>query len=126
MTPKDPIGPVLLSELHKTEFDCFPIRGNSDKEVAGMLYRQALAEHTEGGTVGQVMEQTVMYLREDEQLEAVLQAFSKTGRHEFMAINSEAALTGMITLKTVLEQIIGHSAKSEFEDYDDPGAVAAR
>lgn len=125
VSPKDPIGPILLSELHKTGFACFPVQGNSDNEIAGMLYLEDLAGYTKGGMVGDAMEQKVVYIREDKPLEEVLQAFSKTGRHDFMVLDPQAQITGMVNLKDVLEQMIGHSVKTDFEDYDDPSAVTA-
>lgn len=124
VTAKDPIGPILLSELHKTGFKYFPVRGNSENEAGGMLYLEDLAKHTEGGLVSQAMDPKVFYIHEDKPLEEVLQAFSKTGRHEFIVLDSQAQITGSITLKEVLEQMTGHSAKTDFDDYEDASAVA--
>lgn len=124
VTPKDPIGPILLSELHKSGFTCFPVLGNSENELVGMIYLDEVAEHTGGGMVGEAMNPKVAYVREDKPLEEVLQAFSKTGRNDFVVVDEQARITGLINLKEVLEQMIGHSVKSDFDDYDNPSAVA--
>lgn len=124
VSAKDTVGPILLSELHKTGLTCFPVKGNSENEVEGLLYLENLVKLREGGVVSQAMETKVFYINQAKPLEEVLQAFTKTGQHEFMVINSETKITGMVNLKKVLEQMTGHSEKSDFDDYDDPSAVS--
>jgi len=121
---KEPIGPILLSELHKSGYSCFPVKGNSENEVLGMLYMRDLAQHTEGGVVSEAMDDEVFYVQEDQTLEHVLQAFSFTGSRVFMVVNVREEISGLITVKDVLEQVVGHSLQSDFEDYKDPAAVA--
>lgn len=124
ITTKEPIGPILLTELHKSGFSCFPVQGNSENEVVGMLDIESLSAHTEGGIVADAMDPLVFYVQEDKGLEEVLKAFSKTGRHIFMTVNSREKLTGLITVEDVLEQIVGHPLRNDFENYADPKSVA--
>lgn len=124
VTPKDPIGPILMSELHKSGFSCFPVQGNSVNEVVGMLYMNDLADYTSGGTVANAMNPEVYYVREDQKLDQVLQAFTYTSCYIFMVLNKQQELVGLISVSDVLEQLLGKSIYSEFMDYDNPASVA--
>jgi CBS domain containing-hemolysin-like protein len=121
---KEPIGPILISELHKTGFTCFPVKGNSKDEVLGMLDIHNLVEHAEGGAVTEAMDPHVLYVHEDQKLDSVLHAFAKTGACVFLVINSQEKIVGLVTLHDVLEQILGRSIDTSFEEYNDPRAVA--
>ncbi len=125
VTPKDPIGPILLSELHKSGFSCFPVQGNAPNEVVGILYLDDLVSYASGGTVANAMSDDVYYVREDQKLEQVLQAFTKTGRYVFMVVNRHGELSGLITVNDVLDQLLGSSIYSDFASYDDISAVAS-
>jgi CBS domain containing-hemolysin-like protein len=124
VTPKDPIGPILLSELHKNGFSCFPVKGNSENEIVGMLPIEGLSDHTAGGTVADVMDKHVFYVRQDKGLEEVLKAFNKTGRRMFIVINEDEKIVGLITVKDVLERLLGQSLHTDFENFGDPKSVA--
>ncbi len=124
VTPKDPIGPILLSELHKSGYTCFPVKGNAENEIVGMLQIRDLVERTEGGVVSEAMSQDVVYVREDQPLFRVAQAFVATQQHVFMVINKDDKLTGLITVRDLLEQLLGKSVKGEFEEYGDRAAVS--
>lgn len=124
VTTKEPIGPILLSELHKSGFECFPVQGNSKHEIVGMLHMDDLAQHTTGGVVSDVMDTKVLYVPEDQNLEYVLHAFNQTGRQLFVVIDTHEKITGLISVSDVIEQILGHSITGDFENYDDPSAVA--
>lgn len=120
---KEPIGPILLSELHKTGFDSFPVKGNSKEEILGRLEIHKLAKHAEGGTVSEAMDPNVVYLHQGQKLECVLQGFAKTGSNMFMVIDDHEKIVGLVTLGVVLEQMIGRSIDTNFETYNDPSAV---
>jgi CBS domain containing-hemolysin-like protein len=121
---KEPIGPILLSELHRSGHRCFPVQGNSKHEVIGMLYLDDVIQHTEGGVVSSVMDPQPRYVRDDQNLEQVFDAFNKTNRGIFIVVDVREKVVGLITLLDVLEQVTGHSIESEFEDFHDPSAVA--
>lgn len=124
VNPKDPIGPILLSELHKSGFSCFPVQGNSENEVVGMLPIEGLSERLEGGVVGDVMDDSVFYVHHDKGLEEVLKAFNKTGRRMFMVIDGRQKIVGLIIVKDVIEKLLGHSLHTDFEAFSDRKSVA--
>jgi CBS domain containing-hemolysin-like protein len=124
VNPKDPIGPILLSELHKSGFSCFPVKGNSDNEVVGMLPIEGLSDRLEGGVVGDVMDDKVFYVRQDKGVEEVLKAFNKTGRRMFVVIDQHEKITGLVTVKDVIEKLLGHSLHTDFETFGDRESVA--
>lgn len=124
VTPKDSIGPILLSELHRTGHSCFPVKGNSDNEVLGMLNLEQLEGFKEGGKVADAMSSGVYYVNENKTLSHVMQAFTKTGRYVFLVVNNEAKITGLISVSDALEELVGESIYSEFEEYAEKSAVA--
>jgi CBS domain containing-hemolysin-like protein len=124
VNPKDPIGPILLSELHKSGFSCFPVQGNSENEIVGTLPIEGLSEYTEGGTVADVMDKHVFYVKQDKGLEEVLKAFNKTGRRLFIVIDEKEKIVGLITVKDVLEKFLGQPLRTDFENFGDPKSVA--
>lgn len=121
---KEPIGPILLSELHKSGYQYFPVIGNSKSDIQGILSLKKLAGFAEGGMVTEAMDNEVIYVRDNQPLEQVLQAFTKTGKQFFIVIDMREKVVGLITVRDVLEEIIGHSIHGEFENYHDPEAVA--
>jgi CBS domain containing-hemolysin-like protein len=124
VTPKDPIGPILISELHKSGLTCYPVQGKSDEHPVGMLYMSDLTEYASGGVVADAMKTTVAYVRQDRPLQQVLQAFQKTGQLFYLVIDSDQKITGMITVESALLQLAGYSIRSDFDRYDDPAKVA--
>lgn len=124
VNPKDPIGPILLSELHKSGFSCFPVQGNSENEIVGMLPIEGLSDHTSGGTVADVMDKHVFYVKQDKGLEEVLKAFNKTARRMFIVINENEKIVGLITVKDVIEKLLGQSLHTDFENFGDSKSVA--
>ncbi len=124
VTGKEPIGPILLSELHKTGQTVFPVRGNSRHEILGMLELQDLSGHDEGGTVAEAMSKKAYFVRETEPLVHVLQAFSKTKADTFMVVNMREKVVGMISVATVVEILLGHPIATDFEEFDQIGSVA--
>lgn len=124
VTPKDPIGPILLSELHKSGHSCFPVKGNSENNIVGMLSVERLEGFKEGGKVADAMTPDVFYVHEDKTLAHVMQAFTKTGRYVFMVVNNKAEITGLISVNDALEELVGETVYAEFEQYADKSAVS--
>lgn len=134
MTPKrvvkmvratDSIGPVLMSELHKSGFSRFPVYSDNPDKVTGTLYLHDLVSVKAEGTVANKMKKTVYYVNEEKPLGHALQAFLKTKHHLFIVVNSFEEVVGIITIEDVLEQVVGKRIVDEFDRYDDLRAVAA-
>jgi CBS domain containing-hemolysin-like protein len=122
VTTKEPIGPILLSELHRSGYSCFPVQGNAKHEVVGMLRLDHLADHTSGGTVGSVMDSLVHYVPTDEHLEFVLESFARTGAHVYMVSDAGNEVIGLISIDDILAQLLGHALVSESTEDEDPEA----
>lgn len=122
----EPIGPVLMSELHDSGFSRFPVTGTDENEVVGTLYIKDVVERVKPGVVSNVMSSQVFYVSEDASLEQVLDAFIKTKHHLFMVVNEFEEIVGLITIEDVIEQILGRKIVDEFDKYDDMRAVAVR
>lgn len=135
MTPKreahvvsgdDPIGPVLLTELHDSGFSRFPVQNEKNGDIVGTLFIKDLIDKRASGIVSNVMSSSVYYVSETAKLQQVLDAFLKTKHHIFIVVNEFEEMTGVITIEDVLEQIIGHEIVDEFDKYDDLREVAAK
>jgi CBS domain containing-hemolysin-like protein len=124
VTPKEPIGPILISELHKTGHTCFPVKGNGENQIVGMLHLQDLIAHTTGGTVADAMNKMVVYVNESEEPTQVLQAFEKSSQKVFLAVNNEEEITGLISVEDVLNNLFGDSLRTAFDSFEDVRAVA--
>jgi CBS domain containing-hemolysin-like protein len=120
----DTIGPVLLDELHDSGHSRFPVYGDSQDNILGVLYLRDLVDARHGGKVHAEMEKKVFYVHEDETLYQVLHAFIKTKHHLFVVVNSFEEYVGIVTIEDVIEQVVGHKIEDEFDKYDDMRAVA--
>lgn len=123
---EEPIGPVLLSELHDSGFSRFPVRKETDNVIVGTLYLRDLVDRKNGGIVSNAMSSKVFYVKDNESLEHVLHAFLKTKHHLFIVVNEFEDVVGIITIEDVLEQILGRKIVDEFDRYDDMRLVAAK
>lgn len=125
----DPIGPVLMAELHDSGHSRFPVykidKTKADSFV-GVLHLRDLLNVKSGGKVADHMRSEVVYVHEEQSLHDALQALLKTRQHLFIAVNSFEEYVGIITSEDILEAIIGHAIVDEFDQYDDLRAVAAR
>lgn len=134
MTPKrvvktvkvtDSVGPVLMTELHKSGFSRFPVTGEKSEEIVGTLYMRDLVNAKEGGSVKDRMKKSVYYVNEEKPLQHALQAFLKTKHHLFIVVNGFEEIVGILTIEDVLEQVLGKQIVDEFDKYEDLRAVAA-
>ena len=137
MTPKaktkfvpadEPIGPMLMDELHATGQVRFAVIKDASKvkqpKVIGSLYAKDLVDHQEKGKVSSLMHTGVHYVNEAASLQACMAAFLKTQDLLLVVVNNFEELVGIITLENVLEQIVGQPIVDEFDRYDNLRAVA--
>lgn len=134
MTPKrvvktvkqtDTVGPVLMTELHKSGFSRFPVTGEKPDQIVGTLYLHDLVNVKHGGPVKDHMKKAVFYVNEEKPLQHALQAFLKTKHHLFIVVNGFEEIVGIITIEDVLEEVLGKQIVDEFDKYEDLRAVAA-
>ena len=120
----EPVGPVLMDELHKNGHSRFPVYQDKPDNIVGTLYVKDLIDIKHGGQVKDIMKKDVYYVREDQPLGHALQAFLKTKHHLFIAVNNFEEMVGVITIEDVLEQVLGKPIMDEFDKYEDLRAVA--
>jgi CBS domain containing-hemolysin-like protein len=134
MTPKrvvktvskdDSIGPILMTELHKSGYSRFPVMGEKPEEIVGTLYMHDLVNVKSGGKVSDHMKKAVYYVNEEKSLDHALKAFLHTKHHLFIVVNGFEEIVGIITIEDVLEQILGKQIVDEFDQYENLRAVAA-
>jgi CBS domain containing-hemolysin-like protein len=121
----EPVGPILMADLHLSGHSRFPVFEGKQDNVIGVLYLHDLVAAKQTGTVTDVMKSHLTYVHEDFTLYQTLQAFLKTKKHLFLVVNSFEEFVGIITIEDIIEQIIGKQIVDEFDRYDDLRAVAA-
>lgn len=120
----DTIGPVLMTDLHKSGHSRFPAYEGKQENIVGVLYLRDLVRAKAGGTVQKVMSKTVCYVHEDQPLTEALQAILKTHQQLFIVVNSFEEYVGIVSIEDIMEQIVGKQIVDEFDQYDDLRAVA--
>lgn len=100
------MGPILLDELHKSGQMFVPVLEDSDtKKVIGMINLSSI-DISRVGEVRDLMDQNVYYLSEDDSLVDALNAIVSTASPVFIVLDKKDRVTGMITLKDVLSQLV--------------------
>jgi CBS domain containing-hemolysin-like protein len=123
----DTVGPILIDELHKSGQDYVLVRDGSETKgpfVGTVAVNQLGLQST--GQVRDTMNDTVYYLHENDPLSEALHAFFVTNYSLFVVVNSAEDYVGVITIESVLRQLLGHVPGDDFDQYTDPAAVAAR
>jgi hypothetical protein len=121
----EPVGPILIKELHDSGFSRFPVYDSAPGDIVGTLYLRDLIDLKHTGQIRDIMQAGLFFVHEDYPLEQVLDAFLKTQHHLFLVVNSFEEFVGIITIEDILEQILGAKIVDEFDQYDDMRAVAA-
>ena len=122
----DTIGPVLMTDLHKSGFSRFPVYEDKQDNIVGVLYMRDLVKAKSGGAVQKVMSKTVCYVHEDEPLTDALQAILRTHQQLYVVVNSFEEYVGVVSIEDILEEIVGKQIVDEFDQYEDLRAVAAK
>ncbi len=121
----DTVGPVLIDELHKSGQEYVLVRDGAKGPFAGTLAIKRLGLES-SGQVRDIMERTVYYVHENDNLSEALHAFFSTNHPLFVVVNSFEEYVGIITVENILRQLLGHVPGDDFNQYADIAAVAAR
>lgn len=125
VTSDDTVGPILIDELHKSGQHFALVRETSKGPVVGTLETSHLGI-TSKGKVRDLMDETVYYLHEDDSLSEALHAFFVTNHPVFLVVNGFEEYVGIVTVQSMLQQLLGHVPGDDFDQYADPAAVAGR
>ncbi|MEO7364316.1 MAG: CBS domain-containing protein, partial [Candidatus Saccharimonadales bacterium] len=101
------------------------VQDSPKSEIVGTLAVRGLGIHS-SGRVRDIMEHTVYYVHESDSLSQALHAFFATNHPLFVVTNSFEEYVGVITVQTILKQLIGHVPGEDFDQYADRELVAAR
>ncbi len=111
----DPIGPLLMDELHASGFGIFPVVESSTKKsssnIVGALYLKDVLNHAGAGRVRDVMRKGVHSIEETQNLRDALKELLKNQHHLLIVVNNFGENAGVISLEDVMEQIFGVSTK---------------
>lgn len=121
----DTLGPILIDELHKSGQNHVLVRETAKGPYVGTLdFKHLDLMHT--GKVSDVMSPRIYYVHQQDKLGEALHAFFVTNCPVFVVVNSFEEYVGIITIESVLHQLLGHIPGDEFDQYADMTAVAAR
>jgi CBS domain containing-hemolysin-like protein len=121
----DTIGPVLIDELHKNGQGYMLVRESAKGDFVGMLAFKRLSLRSTG-QVKNVMDKEIYYLHADDSLTQALHAFFTTNCPLFVVVDSAEDYVGIISIDTILRQLLGHVPGEDFESYHDLAAVVRR
>ncbi|MCL2445142.1 CBS domain-containing protein [Candidatus Saccharibacteria bacterium] len=122
------LTPMVLDKLHKTGFAQFPVIGGGVDEVEGVLRARDVLNIREkkSPVAGDVMEKGVGFVRDDHSLRHALGAFARTGYGFFVVINRRRETVGILTLRDLMESLLGQKMEDGFDEDDDRAVVAGR
>ncbi len=123
ITASETLGPVLIDELHKSTAP-FVLVTDADQNIVGSLEVQKIGLQSSGPVIDHLS--AAYFLHESDTLREALHAFFVTNYPLFVVINSFEEYVGIVTMESVLRQLLGHLPGDDFEQYSDISAVAAR
>ena len=121
----DTVGPVLIDDIHKTGQNYALVKDKKGGEFIGSLAFKILSIESEG-KVDDLMRHSVNYLHEEDSLSDALHAFFVTNSPVFVVLNGFGEYVGIVSIDNILERLLGHLPGSDFSQYSDPEAVAAK
>lgn len=107
--------PIVIDSGHSR----FPVIGNSNKEVIGLLLAKDLLKynplvHQDSFNIRDIIRPAV-FIPESKRLDSLLEEFQHKHYHMAIVVDEYGAVSGLVTIEDVLEEIVG-----EIEDeYDD-------
>ena len=112
----------------KTAFSQFPVIADDIDHIEGVLKARDVLKIRENRSplAANVMDKRVYFVREDHSLEYALNAFVRTGYGFFVVINKYRETVGIVTLRDLMESLLGRKVEDEFDDDDNRAAVANR
>jgi len=121
----EPIGPILIDELHKSGHSRFPVYNDKNAQnFIGILYLHDLVGRKDGGTAKNLMHTEVYYVHEEQPLDYALRIFLKTNHHLLVVVNTFEEFVGVLSFEDVIEQILGKQIMDEFDQHADLRLVA--
>lgn len=121
------LGPLILDKLYRSGSSHFLVT-NEKAQVVGTLDTRLLnkLQIKETDTAKSYMDRGVFYMREDYNLPRAIRAMARTGRGFFAVVNLAGEIVGTVSIKEVVEGVIGRTDEDEFDDDENPSSVVKR
>lgn len=116
INPSEKIGPILLSELHKSGQEFFAVKDKGG-EIEGLASLGKLAAMKEGGEVADAIPKKIAYVNERWTTAEATAAFLTTKQKAFLVVDSKQAVSGIVSTDKILEKLIGEQAEDASKDY---------
>jgi metal transporter CNNM len=114
------IDEKLLDVFRESSFSRIPVYKENRDNIIGILYsRQLLGGRNMGKIVGQVADDKVVFVNEDDNLDDIFNKFLQDRHHLFIVIDEFNGMVGIITLEDILEEIISSEIMDENDKYQD-------
>lgn len=114
------IDDEFLNSFESSTYSRIPVFQNSEDNIVGILYvMRLLGQKHIGKTVAEVMDKKVTFVDEDSKLDVVFNLFIKSHHHLFIVRNEFGAITGVISLEDILEEIIKTEIIDEVDKHPD-------
>jgi CBS domain containing-hemolysin-like protein len=127
VSASEPIGPVLMDELHASKHMRFPVYEGDDKNnIVGTLYLRDIVDSKKGGTVADYTDRHAFYVHENDSLREALHALSVAKQQVLLVVNSHEEYLGIVTASDVLGKLLTVPASQAFDHHDDRAAVARK
>ena len=115
----------IIASLTKHGYSRFPVIDKENDKIIGILYtHDILGSKNIKKSVSEVCNKKVYFVNENQNLDHVLNIFTKKREKLFIVVNEFAEYVGVIAVEDVLEEIIGMEIVDEFDEYDDVRKVA--
>jgi CBS domain containing-hemolysin-like protein len=122
---KEPIGPVLMDELHAVRHVRFPVYADDKNTIVGTVYLRDIVDSKQSGQVKDYADKHVFYVHENDSLAEALRAFHDAKQQMLVVVNSFEEYVGIVTPADVLNKLLPEAAPA-FDQHDDKQAVAKK
>jgi len=120
------LGPLVLDDLHRTGHSRFPVIGEDENDIVGLLYLPEITQlDRDSTTVVSVMDERPLFIREDQTLTHALHGILRHNHHLFIVVNKDKETVGVVSLSDIVESLFGQKIIDTFDEFDDLDAVAS-
>ncbi len=116
-----------ILKIKKTGRSRIPIYENDLDDIVGILYtKDLIGSLASTKTLRALSRKDVIFVDSTKHLDDLLNAFKKQKHHLFIVLDEYGAMSGIVTIEDVLEEIIGAEIVDEFDKHEDLQKVAKR
>lgn len=123
----DFLGPLMLDKLYKSGLSHFPVLGK-DGGIVGILQTDSLnrLEIKDTERASKYLEPKIHYVGADYGLGEAFSMFLRTDSSFALVVDGAAAVVGLITLKMLIENLVGEISVDDFDQDENAQSVAKR